>query len=235
LLLNIDRNLQKVAYPFTISINGRKKKADNRTVSNLSAIKNEGGKEELSAEHLLVARVQTGDFTALEELYNRYSRAAFGLAYKVLNNSESAEDAVHDAFLRFWKQPENYDPKRGRFVTWLLSVVHNLCIDFLRRKQQSVLSLDQNNTQDYVAELADQTLDVEEEVWLGMQRKIVRQALGDLPDEQRFVIELAFFKGLTHQEIADHTGQPLGTVKSRIRQGLKKLKDFLQGLELRDN
>jgi RNA polymerase sigma-70 factor, ECF subfamily len=224
-------NLQKRAYPFTISYGTNKTKADNK-VNSLSVVKPEGNTPDLNLERLLVARVQTGDFAALEELYNLYSRAAFGLAIKILRNSEAAEDAVHDAFLRFWKQPANFDPKRGRFVTWLLSVVHNLCIDQLRRKYQSDVSLDQSQTQDYISELADQKSDIEEEVWLGMQRKIVRQALESLPAEQRFVIELAFFKGLTHQEIADQTGQPLGTVKSRIRQGLKKLKEVMTAIEI---
>jgi RNA polymerase sigma-70 factor (ECF subfamily) len=210
-----------------------KKKADNK-VSGLGVAKSDGNNPDLNFERKLVARVQGGDFAALEELYHLYNRAAFGLAVKILRNSEAAEDAVHDAFLRFWKQPDNFDAKRGKFVTWLLSVVHNLCIDQLRRKYQSDVSLDQSQTQDYVTQIADQSLDVEEEVWLTMQRKIVRQAVDSLSSEQRYVVELAFFKGLTHQEIADQTGQPLGTVKSRIRQGLKKLKELIQPLEVKE-
>lgn len=182
-------------------------------------------------EKVLTARVQSGDFQAVEELYERHSRQAFGLALKILNNSEAAEDAVQDAFLRFWKQPSSYDPERGRFTTWLLSVVHNLCIDQLRRKRHNAVSLYQQETQEQILNLADEKPTVEEEVWLGIQRVAIRQALKNLSKEQQEVIELAFFKGLTHQEIATQTGQPLGTIKSRIRQGLMKLRGVMQGIE----
>ena len=183
-------------------------------------------------DRFLVSRVQSGDFEAVEALYERYSRQAFGLALKILNSQEAAEDAVQDAFVRFWKQPANYDPERGRFVTWLLSVVHNLCIDQLRRKRHVSVSLDQEETQERINYLADESATVEEEVWGGMQRVAIQQALSSLPREQRAVIELAFFKGMTHQEISAQTGQPLGTVKSRIRQGLLKLKGLMRSIEV---
>lgn len=182
-------------------------------------------------EQTLVSRVQTGDFAAVEELYGRYSRQAFGLALKILNSNEAAEDAVQDAFLRFWKQPNSFDSSRGRFSTWLLSVVHNLCIDQLRRKRNKAVSIDQQEAQEHLNYMADEQVAIEEEVWLGMQRTAIRKAMGDLPLEQRRVIELAFFNGLTHQEIAQETGQPLGTVKSRIRQGLMKLKGLVKDIE----
>lgn len=186
-------------------------------------------------EQRIVARVKSGDFTAIEELYERYSRQAFGLALKILNSSESAEDAVQDAFLRFWKQPDNFDPERGRFATWLLSVVHNLCIDQIRRRRLNVVSLDQEETQERLNYLADDRFSLEEEVWLKIQRKTIEQAMSQLPEEQRGMIELAFFKGLTHNEIALKTSQPLGTVKSRIRQGLLKLKSLMQDVEAESN
>lgn len=201
----------------------------------LMQIKPNSNNADRSNEQRIVARVQSGDFTAIEELYERYSRQAFGLALKILNNSESAEDAVQDAFLRFWKQPGNFDPERGRFVTWLLSVVHNLCIDQIRRKRPNLVSLDQEETQERLNYLADDGFSIEEEVWLKMQRTTIQQAMVRLPEEQRSVIELAFFKGLTHNEIASQTNQPLGTVKSRIRQGLLKLKNLMQDVEAESN
>lgn len=194
--------------------------------------KPKSGNPEPDEEVILVRRVQSGDFVAIEQLYERYSRQTFGLALKILNNSEAAEDAIQEAFLRFWKQPNSYDPERGRFITWLLSVVHNLCIDQLRRKRHNVVSLDQQETQEHLNYLADDKVAVEDEVWLGMQRVAIQQALSTLPVEQRSVIELAFFKGLTHNEIAAETGQPLGTVKSRIRQGLLKLKGLMKAIEV---
>ena len=190
------------------------------------------GDAERERDGLLVARVREGDYRAIEELYTRYSRQTYGLALRILNNSESAEDAVQDAFLRFWRQPASFDPERGRFITWLLSVVHNLCIDQVRRKRHQTVSLDQEETQQQINYLADNSTPVEEEVWLGMQRTVIHQALTNLPQEQRSLIEMAFFKGLTHMEIASSTGQPLGTVKSRIRQGLMKLKGLMSSFEI---
>jgi len=183
-------------------------------------------------ERLLISRVQSGDFAALEMLYESYNRQAFGLALRILNSPEAAEDAVQDVFLRFWKTPSHFDPQKGRFITWLLGVVHNQCIDQLRRKSNNSVSLDREENQEHFSYLADDGPPVEEEVWLIIQRGIVRQALDKLPTEQRRLIELAYFKGLTRQEIATTTGQPLSTVKHRIQQGLLKLKDMMQAMEV---
>lgn len=180
------------------------------------------------SELLLIREVQAGNYVALEQLYERYSRQSYGLALKILNNAESAEDAVQEAFLRFWKQPTSFDPQKGHFITWLLSVVHNLCIDQLRRKRHNAVSLDQEEGQEQVANVPDTATDVEEEVWLGLQRNLIHKVLNRLPPEQRQVIELAYYNGFTHHEIAARTGLPLGTVKSRIRQGLLKLRELMQ-------
>ncbi len=182
---------------------------------------------EQNIEPGLLSKVRAGDFVALEELYQRYSRQAFGLALRILGNYEAAEDVIQEVFVRFWKQPSSYDPARGRFVTWLLSVVHNACIDQLRRKNQNNISLDYAETDGQLNQLAAGRTSVEEEVWLKVQREAIRRALQKLPSEQAQLVDLAFFKGHTHQEIAANTGLPLGTVKSRIRQGLLKLKDLL--------
>lgn len=190
-------------------------------------IKSEESNPVQNDEARLVREVQAGNFLALEQLYERYSRQSYGLALKILTNPEAAEDIIQEAFLKFWKHPGSFDPQRGRFATWLLSVVHNLCIDQLRRKRAAAVSLDQEEGLEQVANIPDNSASVEEEVWLGMQRNLVQQALGNLPTEQRVVIELAYYKGLTQQEIAVQTGLPLGTVKSRVRQGLLKLRDLM--------
>lgn len=190
-------------------------------------IKSEESNPVQNDEARLVREVQAGNFLALEQLYERYSRQSYGLALKILTNPEAAEDIIQEAFLKFWKQPGSFDPQRGRFATWLLSVVHNLCIDQLRRKRATAVSLDQEEGLEQVANIPDNSASVEEEVWLGMQRNLVQKALGNLPPEQRVVIELAYYKGLTQQEIAVQTGLPLGTVKSRVRQGLLKLRDLM--------
>jgi RNA polymerase sigma-70 factor (ECF subfamily) len=188
-----------------------------------------------SGDELLLRRIRDGDFEAVEELYNQYNRIAFALALRLLNDAGQAEDAIQEVFVRIWRQPDYYDPARGRFATWLLSVVHHQCIDQLRKKRHQQLSLDQEESQERLNYLAEKAPALEEEVWLKLKRQSVRNALDRLPEEQRKLIELAFFGGYTHNEIAVQTGQPLGTVKSRIRQGLLKLKTILQNLQFESN
>lgn len=185
-----------------------------------------------NGDELLLNRIRSGEFEAVEELYNQYSRIAFALALRILSDPGAAEDAVQEVFLRVWRQPDSYDASRGRFATWLMSVVHNQCIDQLRKRRRPVVSLDQEESQERLNYLAEKAPGLEEEVWTKLKRQTIRQALDLLPEEQRKLIELAFFGGYTHSEIADSTGQPLGTVKSRIRQGLLKLKVILQNLQL---
>ncbi len=195
-------------------------------------MQSEGATGEGNNDERLLQRIKNGDFDAVEELYNQYSRLAFALALRILNDPGAAEDAVQEVFLRVWKQPNSYDPARGRFPTWLMSVVHNQCIDQLRKRRHQGLSLDQEESQERLNYLAEKAPALEEEVWSKMKRDTIRKALEWLPDEQRKLIELAFFGGYTHNEIAIHTGQPLGTVKSRIRQGLLKLKNILNNMQL---
>lgn len=183
---------------------------------------------EQTSDYFLVARIQTGDFVAVEELYKRYRRQAINLAFKILNSSEAAEDVFHDVFLRFWEQPTSYNPQRGRFGAWLLTLVRNSSIDYLRRKRHIQVSLDQQDTGDSLNYAITETVQFEDEVLLKMQLVSVEQAMQKLTDEQIYVIKLAFFNGLTHHEIAVETELPLGTVKSRIRQGLMKLKGVLE-------
>ncbi len=165
-------------------------------------------------------RIKSGEYAVLEELYDRHSRQAFNLALKMLRDAQAAEDLVQEAFVRVWQQSESYDPARGRFATWLLSVVHNLCINQLRKKRLSAVSLDQDEAQKWVPYIADSREGPEEEVRVKQKRETIKRNLGELPDEQRELIELAFFGGYSHNQIAARTGRTLGTVKYRIRQGL---------------
>lgn len=198
-------------------------------------MQSQGAVDNSNSDEQLLRRIQDGDFEAVEQLYNRYNRTAFALALRVLTDPEGAEDVVQEVFLRIWRQPGYYDPARGRFPTWLMSVVRNLCIDQIRKRRHQGVSLDQEESQEHLNFLAEKALPLEEEVWSKLRRDSVRKAMSGLPDEQRKMIELAFFGGYTHQEIAERTGQPLGTVKSRIRQGLLKLKGLLQGSQLESN
>ncbi len=188
--------------------------------------------ETSNSDEQLLNRLQKGEFEAVEELYSRYSRMAFALALRILNDAETAEDVVQEVFVRVWRQPGSYDATRGRFPTWLMSVTHNLCIDQVRKRKRENLSFDQEESQEKLNFLAQNAASLEEEIWANIKRDSVRKALDQLPKEQKHLLELAYFGGYTQNEIAKATGQPLGTVKSRIRLGLIKLKDILQKSQL---
>lgn len=173
-----------------------------------------------------------GEIHALEQLYDRYSTLVFSVSLRVLHDAQLAEDVVQEVFLRLWRQPASFDPGRGRFISWLMSVTRNRALDELRRVSRRNRSEDQEEDEssplDSVAttdRMDDPALGAE----LREQREAVRMAMTRLPPEQRRAIELAYFSGLTQAEISDVTGDPLGTVKTRIRLGMRKLRDALDG------
>src|ERR687890_932855 len=171
----------------------------------------------------LIAAVAQGDHPALLALYDRYGRMAYGLAYRILGEAGAAEEAVQDAYLRVWRRASTFDPSRGGVRSWLLTIVHHCAIDLLRRRAGAppvVAGLD---------EMADRRSvpDAWSEVSGRFESERVRSAVETLPGEQRRAIEMAFFDGLTHREIAERDGLPLGTVKGRLRLGLKRLSGLL--------
>ena len=159
----------------------------------------------------------------MELLYDRLGRQAFGLAYRILGDGPSAEDAVQEAFLTLWRQAERLDPARGKVSSFLMTVVHHKAIDLLRSRRGEMTKRESLDPPVFAQEGAD----VLESVTESMGRDAVRSALQSLPEEQRQPIELAYFEGLTHVEIADTLGIPLGTVKSRLRLGLEKMRQAL--------
>jgi RNA polymerase sigma-70 factor (ECF subfamily) len=174
----------------------------------------------------VLASVQGRDDGALAELYDRYGRLAFGLAYRILGERGVAEDVVQEAFLAVWRRAGSYRAERGSVRAWLMSIVHNAAIDRRRgrfKREQSDVALD-----DLAFMLESDAEETFATVAEGIVAEQVRRALAGLPDEQRQAIELAYFGGLTQQEIAARTGTPLGTVKSRLRLGLHKLRGLLQ-------
>jgi RNA polymerase sigma-70 factor, ECF subfamily len=170
-----------------------------------------------------ITRVARGDGDALATLYDRHSRAVYSLALRVLGETREAEEVVQDVFAQAWRQAARYDTSRGAVVAWLLVMTRSRAIDRLRaRRGLQPLAGDSERT---LGVLSDPAAGPEREALSAEQRSRVRVALEQLPLVQRLAIELAFFEGLTHVEIAERLELPLGTIKTRIRLGLMKLKD----------
>jgi RNA polymerase sigma-70 factor, ECF subfamily len=172
----------------------------------------------------LMSLMEGGDAEACAALYDRHSRAAYSLAYRMMGERQAAEDLAQDAFLKVWRSAGGFRSERGSVRTWVLSIVHNRGIDQLR----SMAS--RRRTQDRVEQSAPRSQPSEAfaEAWRNRQREQIREALGSLPAEQLKILELAYFSGYTQAEIALMLGIPLGTVKGRVRLGLKKVGDSLR-------
>jgi RNA polymerase sigma-70 factor (ECF subfamily) len=187
------------------------------------------GLDELSDEALL-ARLIDRDTDAFGALYDRHSRMAFGLAYRMLGDPAAAEDVVQVAFLSVWRQAETFRPDRSAVRTWVLSIVHHRAVDRLRRRDaREVVEAVFDTPQDRV----DDQVDVEHQVDALLETQRLRVALAALPADQRRAIELAYFAGHSHSEIARMLGIPIGTVKGRLRIGLQKLRALLQDAGLK--
>ncbi len=186
--------------------------------------------ERLSDEELL-KRIAEGDEDALLVLYDRYGRLVYSLAYKVLQDHQLAEEVTQDVFTNVWRAAPSFDPKKSRFTTWLTSIARNRAIDILRRRRSRGLTGGGEAELNTAVTRADERFSPEHH----LQALAVREALQQLPPTQREVLELAYFGGLTQREIAEHLGIPLGTVKTRIRLGMLKLRDLLSPQEESDN
>jgi len=171
-------------------------------------------------------RLSEGDRWAFDELYRRYAPSAFGLAFRVTGQQLLAQDVVHDAFLALWRAPEAYDPARGAFRTFFLSLVHHRAVDTVRREERLRRRTERASNLEPVRG-EDVAEDVVEGSFLSERRKEVREALLGLPPEQRQVIELAYFGGLTQAVIAERLGIPIGTVKTRTLAAMRKLRAAL--------
>ena len=177
-----------------------------------------------AADRAVLVRLADGELDALEELYDRYKTMAYSIAYRITNDSTLAEDVVQDAFLGVWRNAARYVEGRGSVKTWLLAIVHHRAIDAVRRRRPTTELPD--------VEVPPPAALTEPDVWMevaaGLDADLVQRALAELSDVQREAIELAYFSGLTQQEIADRTATPLGTVKSRMRLGLLAMRRSLE-------
>ena len=177
----------------------------------------------------LMDRLCGRDLRAFEALYDRYGDLVYSVALRVVGDTYVAEDITQDVFLRVWRRPEQFDLQRGKFVTWLLSVARNRSIDERRshgrrlRHEALPSAAEEEDVLPSAHDLDDPAL----ATLLEDDRQAVRRALEVLPPEQRLAIHLAYFGGMTQQEIANKLGQPLGTVKTRIRLGMQKMRGAL--------
>lgn len=171
----------------------------------------------------LALAVADGSDGALSEIFRRYSSQVLGLARRLIRDPSIAEEVVQDVFLKFWREPGRFDPSRGNLRSFLLAMTHHRSVDLIRSESSRRIREEKD------ARLAAETgPDIEEEVWQMAQAQKVQFALTSLPEGERNVIELAYYGGLTYREVAGRLGLPEGTVKSRIRVGLKRLAVMLE-------
>ncbi len=170
----------------------------------------------------LLSRIVARDERAVEALYARYSRPLYSLAYQVTGAERFAQDVVQEVFVALWRDASRFDPARGAVAPWLFSLARHKAIDLVRREANI-----RKRTADVDLELRQADDDVDHETWLMFRRDRVRAAIEELTAAQREALDLAFFGGLTHVEVADKLGIPLGTAKTRIRSALLRLRDIL--------
>ncbi len=178
--------------------------------------------EQRAQDAALLLRVRDRDERAIEALYARYSGPLYSLAYRVTGADRYAQDVVQEVFVALWKDAGRYDPSRGALSSWLFALARHKAIDLVR-KEANV----RKHTADVDLEFREADDDVDHEAWLRLRRDTVRAAITQLPEAQRTALELAFFAGLTHVEVAEQLGIPLGTAKTRIRTALLRLRDIL--------
>ena len=172
------------------------------------------------ADEVLAELIARREVAALEALYHRHARAVYSLALKMLADPAGAEEIVQECFLKLWRQPELYQARRGRLLPWMLGVAHHRAIDRLRRRR-----LEQRHAIDGLPDVpSNGEGDPERHVWGRFQVEAVGRALAELPPTQRQVLELAYLRGMTQTEIATSLGEPLGTIKTRMRLAMQKLR-----------
>ncbi|MDP9239365.1 MAG: sigma-70 family RNA polymerase sigma factor [Actinomycetota bacterium] len=181
-------------------------------------------RDDIVSDVALVLAIADGQHAALAELYARYGRIVFSLARRIIVDSGLAEDVTQEVFLALWRDPGKFDPDRGAFGTWLLSLTHHRSVDAIRREEAVRRRRTRAVQQGESLALTDAPLPVADEAIGGVRRDRVRRALRSLPAPQREALTLAYFGGYTQREVAAITGAPLGTVKTRMLAGMRSLR-----------
>ena len=181
-------------------------------------------------ENEIWSRIKEGDSAAFAELYDGFASAMFSLSLQILNDRWEAEEVIQDVFSYLWRKPDSYSPSKGKFSSWLLVITRNRSIDRYRSRKRR---LDRGQSDEVLNQKEDfSQTDGAEEATLNDERKQLRVAFRLLPPDQRQVLELSYFKGFNHKEISEKLDLSLGTVKSRIRLGVEKLRNSLSTLRL---
>ena len=174
----------------------------------------------------LVARMAASDAGALAELYDRYARPVHSYLYRVCGDPRTAEELLQEVFFRTWQQAATFDGSRGALVSWVMSIAHNLAIDEVRRVSRRP-RIGTDDPERALSQIVDRDTPPDEMAWLSDLRRLMREAVDEIPPPQRAVIELAYFSGLTQREISQRLDIPMGTVKTRTRLGLLRLREQL--------
>ena len=210
-----EKPLRIRSLPWSVDIKGSE-----RSVSDSARISDYA----TAADERLVNALETRDTRALESLYDRYGDYVYSVCLRMVGDVQLAEDLTQEVFLRLWRRPDLYDGRRGRFVTWLLSVARNRSIDERRSRGRRFRHEAPPSLASEEMLASASTEETGDAAVLSDERVVIQRALALLPPEQRLAIQLAYFGGYTQQEIARGLQQPLGTVKTRIRLGLQKLR-----------
>ena len=181
-------------------------------------------------DQMLIDGIGRGDEDAFRGLFGRYAPTAKALALRVVRQADLADEIVQEAFLAVWRNPERFERGRGSVRAWLMGMVHHRAVDAVRREEAQRRRAD-DMVASAIDEVADHSDDVVHRISLPAERQRVRDALGELPPEQREVLELMYFDGLSQRLIAERTGLPLGTVKSRSLLAMRRLRATLGGIE----
>jgi RNA polymerase sigma-70 factor (ECF subfamily) len=177
----------------------------------------------------LLRQIAAGNRASFAEFYDRHSTLMFSVACKILNDTNEAKDVLQEAFMQIWEKAAKFDPKLGKASSWAAILVRNKAIDRIRASQRRIRLAEEAGAEQAIAVKVDDTAN--ETIYGHEKANLIQSAIVELPVEQRQAIELAYFSGLTQDEISKKLNEPLGTIKARIRRGLLKLRDQLEGLK----